>query len=585
MRPEGLAVMEDRAPVAESSTLVLIVGGDALALRVCEELAAFDGQQVALLWHDGGGDYPERVRRTGARFFARRPHADALREAGVLEASAIVALTEDDRVNLQVGLRARDLNPRIRVVLRQFNRTLGRKVEQNVPNCSVISLSSHSAATYAGAAVDASCFYGLQFPDIDGPLAGFSKLSAKAAGVAGLTAAQAERELGNRVIAVDGETGVEREAPLRETAEVLFFKRVVRDPNARSGSDSGSKRLEFGRAARSLYRALVRLDPIARALAIAGALVFLIGVAAFGLALHLDPLSAAYFVVETMTTTGYGDISVRRGGAFTELAAVLLMLCGIVLNGLFVAILASKLTQAQWVAMQGLRPIKRRGHVIVCGAGSVGTCVIDYLVGLDEQVVVVDTKPDPAIVERARDRHFDLLTGDAAKDRTLELCNVKQAKALVALTHSDTMNLEVALGARAQNPSLPIVMRVQEGAFAESVARHFGIDRTFGTAALAAPVFAGLSRFSGVRGRVRIGAHEYAIGEFERGDALEPALSACVPLAIWRRGKFALIASFAETLPHDRALVLYPIYRLRGTPEERARQELAASGEEVAKAL
>ncbi|MGP6159722.1 MAG: NAD-binding protein [Vulcanimicrobiaceae bacterium] len=578
--------MDDRVTLVPArGTLVLIVGGDALALRVCEELTALDGQQVALLWHDAG-EYAERVRRTGARFIGRRPHVDALREAGILEASAIVALTEDDRVNLQVGLRARDLNPRIRVVLRQYNRTLGRKVEQNVPNCSVISLSSHSAATYASAAVDATCFYGLQFPDIDGPLVGFSKRSARAARIAGLTAAQAERELGERVIAVDGAVAFDRDKPLREAAEVVLFKRIVRDPSARAASDAGTSAVRIGELARNLYRSVQRLDPIARALGIAGVLVFLIGAVAFSFALHLDLASAAYFVVETMTTTGYGDISVRRGGAFAEVAAVLLMLCGIVLNGLFVAVLASKLTQAQWVAMQGLRPIKRRGHVIVCGAGSVGSCVIDYLVALEEQVVVVDTKPEPSIVESAHDRHFDLLTGDAAKDRTLELCNVKQAKALIALTHSDTMNLEVALGARAQNQSLPIVMRVQEGAFAESVARHFGIDRTFGTAALAAPVFAGLSRFPGVRGRVLIGSEDYSIGEFERGDALDPALASCVPLAVWRHAKLALIASFAETLPHDRVLLLYPIWRLREPAGERAAsQGRPASGEEVPSAV
>ena len=38
-----------------------------------------------------------------------------------------MALAEDDRVNLQVALKARDINPKIRVVLRQFNRTLARE--------------------------------------------------------------------------------------------------------------------------------------------------------------------------------------------------------------------------------------------------------------------------------------------------------------------------------------------------------------------------------------------------------------------------------------------------------------------------
>ncbi len=40
-----------------------------------------------------------------------------------------MALSDDDRLNLQVALKARDLNPHIRVVLRQFNQVLGRKLE------------------------------------------------------------------------------------------------------------------------------------------------------------------------------------------------------------------------------------------------------------------------------------------------------------------------------------------------------------------------------------------------------------------------------------------------------------------------
>jgi hypothetical protein len=85
-----------------------------------------------------------------------------------------------------------------------------------------------------------------------------------------------------------------------------------------------------------------------------------------------------------------------------------------------------------------------------------------------------------------------------------------------------------------------------------------------------------------VRGRVRIGGRDYSIGDFERGDALDPALASCFPLAAWRRGRLALIASFNETLAHDRVLVLYPIWRLREDGAERAAARgRAASGEEV----
>jgi voltage-gated potassium channel Kch len=129
--------------------------------------------------------------------------------------------------------------------------------------------------------------------------------------------------------------------------------------------------------------------------------------------------------------------------------AMALMLRGTVFTCIFIAFATSRLTHAQWVRMQGLRPIHRSGHIVICGAGSIGTGVIDLLLEFDKPLVVVEHNPDAALVERARDRGFDLLTGDASRDDTLDLCNLGAAHSLLALTNVDTLNLEIALGAPA----------------------------------------------------------------------------------------------------------------------------------------
>ena len=185
--------------------LIIIVGGNALALRVCEELCGTQGHRVAVLWsHDH--DIASRLERLGASYVAFAPNDyDALRAAGVVHATSIMVLDEDDRLNLQVALKARDLNPNIRLVIRQFNRTLGRKIEQNLPNCSVLSLASHSAATYAACALDAACFYAVEFPDnVDGVVAGFSRRQGADFGVAGLTVAEAQARLKCRIVGLGG---------------------------------------------------------------------------------------------------------------------------------------------------------------------------------------------------------------------------------------------------------------------------------------------------------------------------------------------------------------------------------------------
>ena len=174
----------------------------------------------------------------------------------------------------------------------------------------------------------------------------------------------------------------------------------------------------------------------------------------------------------------------------------------------------------------------------MCGAGSIGSGVIELLLGFDMPLVVVEATPDPAMVERARDLGFDLLTGDASRDDTLDLCNLNSAHSLIALTNYDTLNLEIALGARARNPNMPIVLRIAEASFAASIARHFDFRTTYSAAALAAPAFAGLARAPGARGRITLGGQEFGDRRIpcggRAGRAVRTAARGAIPIAVAR---------------------------------------------------
>jgi Trk K+ transport system NAD-binding subunit len=530
---------------------IVIVGGDALALRVCAELAD-RAHRVTVLW-DRDDDFAARVQRCGASFVRLTgDERESLHDAGVNDATVVITLSEDDHINLQFALLAREANPSIRIVLRQFNRTLGRKIEDKLRDSAVISLSSHSAATYAATAMDPDCYYGVQFPDIDGPLAGFFERTARDAGVAGCNASEAEARLGMRLVAAGGTLAFDPLEPLAaDDSLVLFGLARPLVGSARSRRATGLRQ--------RLMRSLRQLDPVSRGALVAAVIVFLVGATFFARVLRLDALTAAYFTVTTMTTTGYGDISPRDAGPAGLVGSVFLMLAGLTFSGIFIAVLSSIFTQARYDAVQGLRPITRGGHVIVCGAGNVGSRVLEFLVRLGCRVVVVERDPRPEVVEGSRDRRYELLTGDAARDATLDLCNVEGAVALVALTNSDTNNLEVALGARARNASLPIVMRVQHETFARSVRLHFDFSRTFGTAALAAPAIADLALSPGARGRVAIDAVDFALVEMRVDERLQaPPGPGAVPLALWRDGRFELMGRFADAKPHERILLLRP---------------------------
>jgi Trk K+ transport system NAD-binding subunit len=553
--------------------LILVVGGDALAVRVCEELCSTQGHRVALVWpHDH--ELAKQLERIKCEYLPYAPNDyEALRSVGVPDATSLMALAEDDRVNLQVALKARDINPKIRVVLRQFNRTLARKIEQNLPNCSVLSLASHAAATIVGAALDDSSFYSLQFPDLDGALCGFSERPAALFGISGLTRAEAQTQLKMRVIAVEGVTEFDLGRRFEPTDKIVVFGQlryliatVVNPVNA-----DVSARPNVGHKLRGAFQAFRHLDPVIRGMLAAAILVFVAATVFFGILFKKDAITAAYFVTTTMTTTGYGDITPTTH--LGQVATIVLEVLGVAFSGISIAFVTTALTRAQFTALQGLRQIKTRGHVVVCGAGNVGTRVIEFLQMLGQSVVVIDPVPDAEIVEQSRVRSVELLTGDATRDGTLELCNLPVARALIALTSSDTANLEVALGARGRNPHLQVVMRVQDDAFAGSVGRQFEAIQTFSTSSLAAPAFAGLSRFPGTRSRIEFGDEDYNVGERLQGEVpMPPPAEHCVALAVWRNNQFFHIDTFDEMEPFDRLLFIVPLSQFRaGAPRRETR--------------
>jgi voltage-gated potassium channel Kch len=561
---------------------MIIVGGDALALGTAREICLSPGNRVVVLW-PADPEFAAALEAIGARFVAGRPESSAALEmAGVERAVSILVLSGDDQLNLRVALRARDANPLIRIVLRQFNRTLAAKIEQNLPDCSVLSLAWHSAATYAAAALDPSCLRGLQFPERDGPLTGFAARIADQAEVAGHTVGEAEAALGARIVAIDGETNLGRDRPIAPGARLIVYAAVDRlllsTPRQPIPRRRPQWRARLRQALRRCHHRIRRTDPYIGAFAAAALALFSLGAGYFHRSLDSDWLTAAYFVLATITTTGYGDITPNRDNPLDIAIAMTLMLSGVVFTGIFIAIVASRLTRAQWVRMQGLRPIHRHGHIVICGCGNIGTGVIDLLLDFDKQLVVVEQNPDAALVERARDRGFDLLTGDASRDDTLDLCNLGAAHSLVALTNVDTLNLEIALGGRARNPGMPIVLRIAEANLAASIARHFAFETTFSVAALAGPVFAGLARFPGARGRIAFDDREFAIAEIILGPAIEDEmLRLAIPLAVAENGgDFALSRDFAGVRPGTRALALVPLAPLRD-----GRTNLAAIAERV----
>jgi Trk K+ transport system NAD-binding subunit len=535
----------------------LIVGDDVVAEAVAAELAGA-GERVRVV-------FPltplaaERFSKVGVPLTIGDPNSETtLEEAGVGEASAILTLSDNDELNLAVALRARMLNPSIRVILRQFSPKIGRKIEQNLPDATVISLAVHAAATYAGAALDPGCYFALQFPETNGALVGFSIGNAADLGVAGMTIGAAEDKLLVRILAIDDELHPPPTVLIRPDESLTIFGEVV-ERQSRSTRERTRDPYPVRRFFARVWGAIVSLNPIARTIIFSAIAFYSAALLFFHFVLHAPWDYAAFDVAETSTNAGYSDTVAARLGVAPTVGTIVFMLGGTIFTALFIGSVSAAITRAQWVTLQGLRRVRARDHVVVCGGGRTGGTVVSLLAGAGKRVVVIDARPDPGLVRRARTGEIDLLTGDATHEDVLDLCNIKRASAVVALTNSDTGNLEIALGARAIAPDVPLVVRMEGRMFAQASAELFSIS-TFSPAALSAPALAGLARFQGTLGRVRYGGIDYTLVRRVVRDERDVAdLSDGKPLCVWRRG--ALIVARSSGAFREGDVVLFAVSR------------------------
>lgn len=116
---------------------------------------------------------------------------------------------------------------------------------------------------------------------------------------------------------------------------------------------------------------------------------------------------------------------------------------------------------------------------------------------------------------------------------------------MIVATDDDLANLEIAMDAREADASVPIVMRLFDQRLAQKVRASLGIEVSFSTSKLAAPLLAGAALDSSVVGAHRVGGKTLVVMELEisAGGAFqgiklsELAGAHRLTLVAWRRGQ------------------------------------------------
>lgn len=118
---------------------------------------------------------------------------------------------------------------------------------------------------------------------------------------------------------------------------------------------------------------------------------------------------------------------------------------------------------------------KLEDHFIVCGAGRVGSNVLNELSVTGRPSVVIE--PEMEAINKFLETHPDqlYLQGDATDDDVLLAAGLMQARGVFAVAHEDNDNLVISMSVKQLNPGLRVVARCHDLKNSEKV-RRAGAD-------------------------------------------------------------------------------------------------------------
>ena len=413
--------------------------------------------------------------------------AELLRLAGVEAAETLVLATNDDALNLAILAQARVLNPRIRIVNRLFNASLGDRLDQTLPDHMSMSVASLSAPIFAFAALGNRAIGHLRLTDTTWPIheeyidehhpwlgRPLNELwdsphrmliyYLPAMGDQDLVSAV----LDNRHLAL-GDRLIIATQPQRRAARKSLWYRLRRWMN--------------------LHR-LQSVRPTLMAIGVLGLTILTATLTYVSVRLNLSLVDALYFSVGMITGAGGNEQVAEQADPIIKVFTVAMMLFGTGVIGVCYALLNDLVLGTRFQKVLNVGRMPQSHHYIVCGLGGVGMQVVTELLENGQDVVVLEPDADNRFLPIVQALKVPVIRGDAGLGATLKEAKIDQAAALLALTSDDMANLEIALSAKACAPKLPVIVRNQDSEFAALSQQVFDFDAILTPTALAAPSFA-----------------------------------------------------------------------------------------------
>jgi Trk K+ transport system NAD-binding subunit len=487
---------------------VIVCGLQGVGLRTVEQFH-LSGTQVVVVDADADPRFGRILEDWNVPHIHKSAYlGDALLEAGLARALAVVCVEIDELRTLETALRIREIRPDIRMVVQLANPAVAKALERVSGPGSVLDTASLAGPSFVEACLRRNShdieLGGVRFavvqvevgpsdnghPTFRGHFGNLAPVAVMPGGGGEMVQCPGRdhRVVPGDRVAVLGtvdelrlggiETSETAPAPLRTVA---MARRIARQASV--AMEEGNKALSY------VVAALFTLILVSTVL-----LRFAYRVPrTHG---HLGFLSSAYFAVETVATVGYGDYSFSSQSPLMKAFAIVLIVIGVALVSTAFALFTNILVSRRLERSLGRRELPGMvDHVVVVGLGSVGISVVKGLIAAGQRVVVIERDDHNRYLGQARALGVPVVIADATQIQTHRMVNLNDASAIAVLTSADLTNIETGLAVRESLgerwEQVPVVLRVFDRDLARLMEQSFGFHHVRSTSALAAPWFVG----------------------------------------------------------------------------------------------
>jgi Trk K+ transport system NAD-binding subunit len=445
---------------------IIICGLGHIGFRTFELLLRMN-QKIILISENINSEWRSQIEEVGCTFIQGDARNEKLLiKAHIQTAKCILALTDQDIVNVSIAMDARKLNLKIKIITRMFDTDLGAHIADAFDVHQVFSTSELAAPMFSSSIHEESALG--QF-SVDNVTYIVSEKSIETADASSFLLVKVQNA--------------------NKPHQVLSLVATPVSTLAKLGLPlKGWRKLYAVIAENIRYFRSPILDNFRRFLGVLFC-VIIYSTLFLEWRMHLPLINALYFVITTVTTVGYGDINFLHASADLKFFGCFLMLTGAVSLAMLFSSITEIIVSKKLQNLFGSRLVPRSDHVIVVGANHLGSRVIMNLLEENIAVVVLESEAT-GLYSLDLKRQIAVVDGNPRSSEALTRAGIKTATAMIALMEDDVENLGISLAAKKFNPDVMTITQVFDFGLASKLQDEVSINRVLSMSGVAAPYFA-----------------------------------------------------------------------------------------------